>query len=148
VYARVGGRAELAGALAERLIDRVVAAIEAAVPAGATGPAAFRAFVGAHLAAVVADRHLYVYVSSGVDADAGTDRLLDLARRSADPLAVSIAELRRAQGGDATVALPWAYGVIGALHMAVLWWLRDGDRPADDLADQLAALLWPAFDAG
>jgi hypothetical protein len=49
---------------------------------------------------------------------------------------------RRRSGADDTVALPWAYGIIGMINLVSLWWLDERDRPADVLADQLAELVW------
>ena len=65
-----------------------------------------------------------------------------LAGKSALPLADLLARWRQGQGHDPAVALPWAYAIIGMLNLVSLWWIEEGDQPVDELADQLAGLMW------
>jgi AcrR family transcriptional regulator len=141
VYARVGGRTDLADALSDRLVERIMTAIADAVSTAPEGRAGMAAFVAAHLATVAADRNVYLYVTGGTSAET-PHRTVAVAARSAGPLAEQLATWRSAQGHDPRVALPWAYAIIGMLHLVVLWWISAPDRPADELAEQLTDLLW------
>jgi AcrR family transcriptional regulator len=140
VYARVGGRSELANALAERLSDRLIAAAGDAIAAKPAGRAALAALIEANLTTVADHRELFLYVTGG--SDDTPKHALFLAERSATPMARQLAGWRSARGLDTAVALPWAYAVVGMLHLVSQWWLSENDRTAKQLADHLAELLW------
>lgn len=141
VYARVGSRAELANALAERLADRLMAAVTARVATEQPDRAALAALFRTILETVGEHRELFLYVTRGAGDDT-PQRTLYLAGRSAQPLAGLLAAWRAERGADPTVALPWAYGIIGMLNLAALWWMEESDRSAAEVADQLADLVW------
>jgi AcrR family transcriptional regulator len=141
LYRGVGGRDALVDALADRLNRRITRYVAGRVAGAADAHDALRRLVGGYLAYAARERHLYLYVTAG----AGDDRMqssLLLADRAAQALAQAIAAHRSTQGVDATAALTWAYGLVGALHFVTLWWLRD--RPADieRATEQITALFW------
>jgi AcrR family transcriptional regulator len=141
VYARVGGRSELANALAERLSDRLIAAGATAIDGRPFGHKMLSLLIEAHLSTVAAYRELFLYVTSGTS-DESPKLKLYLAERSTAPLEQLLARWRTKQGLDPTVATAWAFGVIGMLQLASIWWLSESDRPAKEVAAQLAELLW------
>jgi AcrR family transcriptional regulator len=146
VYARVGARADVADALAERLADRLIAAGRGAATGHPFGRAMLAALIRANLATVAEHRELFLYVTGGTSEESPA-RTLYLAERSAMPMAQQIARWRTQHGLDPAVALPWAYSVVGMLHLVSLWWLTEGDRTAEELADHLAELLWAGLSA-
>lgn len=141
VYARVGGRTDVANALAERLADRMVAAASAAVGNRPFGREMLAALIESNLETVAAHRELFLYVTGG-NTDESPMRTLYLAERSTASMAQQLARWRTQQGLDAAVALPWAYAIVGMLQLVSLWWLTETDRTAASLADHLAGLLW------
>jgi AcrR family transcriptional regulator len=144
VYARVGGRTDVANALAERLADRLIAAAGEAVNGRPFGRQMLASLIEANLLTVAAHRELFLYVTGGTS-DESPMRTLYLAERSTAPLAQQLARWRTRQGLDPAVALPWAYAVVGMLQLVSLWWVTEPDRPADQLAEHLAELLWTGF---
>lgn len=147
VYALVGSRAELSNALAARLADRLIAAARAEVVTSRLDRATLSAFLRATLQTIGAHRELFLYVTRGSAGDT-SERALYLAGKSAQPLAELLARWRERQGHDASVAVPWAYAIIGMLNLVSLWWLEEGDQPVDELADQLAELVWSGVSNG
>ena len=141
VYARVGGRTEVANALAERLADRFIAAAGVAVDGRPFGREMLASLVEATLTTVAAHRELFLYVTGGTSGET-PKRTLYLAERSMKPLAQQLARWRSTQGLDTAVAVPWAYGVVGMLQFVSMWWINEPDRSAAQLADHLAELLW------
>jgi AcrR family transcriptional regulator len=145
VYARIGSRADLSDALAERLGDRLLAAVNAPAATGAppgrdTLVAVFRTVVetiGAH-------RELFLYVTRGTANDT-PERALFVASRSAAPLAQWIAQTLASDGRDPALAEAWAYAIIGMLNLVTLWWMQETELPAKDIASQLADLVWPGL---
>lgn len=144
VYARVGDRAALCDALAERLNDRLTSAARDRVKSLEPSHEALVAFFLATLETIGAHRSLFMFVSRGVDDDMGTRSLL-LASRSVPRLAALLSYWRERLGLDASSAEPWAYGVIGMVNMVSLWWVASGDEPAERLAVRLADLVWPGL---
>jgi AcrR family transcriptional regulator len=142
LYRSVGDKSALAAALAERFVDRINAAGAAAVSGAVDARDGLRRLVGSFIEVVETHRNLFLFVT---DAGAGDDRLgqvLRLADRSARPLARDLAAQRVADGLDPAVALTWAYGLIGTLHFATLWWLRDQTCSSAEIADHLTEMLW------
>ena len=145
VYARVGSRAELSNELASRLSDRLLEAGRTAID-GALDHRTLAALFRSSLEILDAHRELFLYVTRGTGDDT-PERTLFLAGRSATALAELLADSRRRGGADDSVALPWAYGIVGVINLVSLWWLDERDRPADVLADQLAELVWSGLSA-
>ena len=144
VYARVGKRTNLADALAHRLADRLLEAAILAMAMHRTGRTQLVALIRSNLETLAEHRDLFLFVSSG-SSEEMPQRTLYLAEQSAKPLAQQLAAWRKAQGLDASVAVPWSYGIVGLLHLASLWWITESDEPADRLAEELAELLWSGF---
>jgi AcrR family transcriptional regulator len=142
VYDRVGGRADLADALAERLSDRMVSASAAAM---ATEPAltkeSLTRFIEASLEVVGQHRNLFLYVTGGTTDQTALGRLT-LAERSTTPMTSVLAQWRTGLGQDPDVARAWAFGIVGMLQMVSLWWLTQDERPAASVAAQISELLW------
>ena len=147
VYARVGGRTDVANALAERLADRLIAAATSAVDGRPYGREMLAALIKANLVTVAEHRELFLYVTGGTS-DESPMRTLYLAERSTTPMAQQLARWRSRHGLDPAVAVPWAYAVVGMLQLVSLWWVTEEDRSADQLADHLAELLWSGFSGG
>jgi AcrR family transcriptional regulator len=147
VYARVGSRAELSNALAARLADRLIDAARGEVGNGRLDRDTLAAFLRTTLETIGAHRELFLYVTRG-SADDTSERALYLAGKSAQPLAELLARWREHHGHDASVAVPWAYGIIGMLNLVSLWWIEEGGQPVGALADQLAELVWSGIGGG
>jgi AcrR family transcriptional regulator len=141
LYREVGDKAALVTALAERLVDRINIAVVAAVADASDPRDGLRRFVDGYFRAVDGDRHLYLYVTAG-SGDQGLGARLQLADRSARPLAEALAAGRERAGLDPAVAETWAYAVVGALQFATLRWMRDGREPIDTVVDAVTELLW------
>jgi AcrR family transcriptional regulator len=141
VYARVGSRAALADALAERFADRLAAQAGAAVAGRPFDRGAVAALCRAVLETAAHDRELYLYVTRG-SGDDTPERTLHLAARSARPLAELLAHWRTRAGAGAAAAETWAYAIVGMLNLVTLWWVEDAARPAAQVADDLAELVW------
>ena len=141
VYARVGNRTEVSDALAQRLADRLMEAAAAAIKASPTGRSQLVALIHANLETLATHRELFLFVTGGASEEM-PKRTLFLAGQSAKPMADQIAVWRKAAGFDPSVAMAWAYGVVGLLNMASLWWINESDQPAAQVAEQLADLLW------
>ena len=141
VYARIGGRSDVANALAERLGDRMITAGSDAIDGRPYGRDMLASLIEASLETVADHRELFLYVTGGTS-DESPLRTLFLAERSAVPIAKQISRWRSKQGLDTAVALPWAYAIIGMLNLVSSWWLTEADRSAEQLAQDLSELLW------
>lgn len=144
VYARVGGRTSLADALSDRLTDRLVSRSSAAIRELPFDRTMLVRFIEANLMTMAENRELLLYVTGGIAQDT-PHRTLSLAERSIAPMAEMLARWRTRQGLDPVVALPWAYGIVGMLHLVSLWWIKQADRSAEQLAEHLTELLWPGL---
>jgi AcrR family transcriptional regulator len=145
VYAKVGNRADLADALAQRLADRLIEAARTAMGKRRTGRTRMVALVRSNLEMLAKHRELFLFVSGGASEDM-PQRTLYLAERSAVPLARQLAAWRRAEGLDPSVAVAWSYAIVGLLNLVSLWWVTQSDQSADpsaeQLAEQVADLIW------
>lgn len=141
VYDRVGGRAELADALAERLSDRMLEATENAIAGEPLNQASLSRLVRANLQTVAEHRELFLYVTGGTTEQTAIGRL-SLAERSTTPLAKTLAVWRKSQGLDPMVADAWSFGIVGMLQMISVWWITQPERSATEVAEQISDLMW------
>jgi AcrR family transcriptional regulator len=144
LFSHVGDRRALVQALAERLLARIESQIRAAVAGAAGGRDSLERLIRAELETIAADRHLYAFVNGAGAGDTTLETTLAFARRSAEPLIAGITQDRKSRGLDSAPAEAWGHAIIGALHMAGLWWIQKpaAERDARRLAAQLTDLLW------
>lgn len=141
VYARVGSRAELANALADRLASRMITASREAMGGRTFTRESLADFIAANLVTVLEHRELFLYVTGGSTEQTALSRL-SLAERSATPLARALERWREGVGREPTVAGSWAYAMVGMLQMASLWVIDEASPDPRSVADHLAELLW------
>ena len=141
VYDRVGGRADLADALAERLADRMVLATRTALAGETLSQTGLTRFIEANLRTVADHRELFLYVTGGTTEQTAIGRL-SLAERSTTPLAKTLAVWRSGIQQDPGVAEAWAFGIVGMLQMVSQWWITQEDLSAAEVAGQISELLW------
>lgn len=142
LYRTIGDKDAVVEALADRFVDRINAAGGVALADASSPRDGFARLIRSFLDEVVADRNVFLFVTAGGSSGKRLGEEVRLADRSATPLAAQLAAQRRAAGLDPSVAEAWAYGVIGALHFATLWWLRDDSMSVGTLTEQLTELLW------
>ena len=141
VYDRVGGRADLADALAERLADRMVLATRAALAGETLSQTGLTRFIEANLRTVADHRELFLYVTGGTTEQTAIGRL-SLAERSTTPLTKTLAVWRSGIQQDPGVAEAWAFGIVGMLQMVSQWWITQEGLSAAEVAGQISELLW------
>lgn len=141
VYDRVGGRADLADALAERLANRMVLATRTALAGETLSQTGLTRFIEANLRTVADHRELFLYVTGGSTEQTALGRL-SLAGMSTQPLAKTLAVWRSGIQQDPGVAEAWAFGIVGMLQMVSQWWITQDDRSAAEVAGQISDLLW------
>ena len=141
VYDRVGGRADLADALAERLADRMVLATRTALAGETLSQTGLTRFIEANLRTVADHRELFLYVTGGSTEQTALGRL-SLAERSTTPLAKTLAVWRKSQGQDPKVAEAWSFAIVGMLQMISVWWITQPERAVDEVAAQISDLMW------
>lgn len=63
-----------------------------------------------------------------------------------DVVAAQVAQISgeqlQASGRDSGAAVPWGYGIVGLVHTATNWWLRDQAMSRDRFVGYLTDLLW------
>jgi AcrR family transcriptional regulator len=141
VYDRVGGRADLADALAERLADRMVLATRTALAGETLSQTGLTRFIEANLRTVADHRELFLYVTGGSTEQTALGRL-SLAERSTTPLTKTLAVWRSGIQQDPGVAEAWAFGIVGMLQMVSQWWITQEGLSAAEVAGQISELLW------
>ena len=141
VYDRVGGRADLADALAERLSDRMVLATRTALAGETLSQTGLTRFIEANLRTVADHRELFLYVTGGSTEQTALGRL-SLAGMSTQPLAKTLAVWRSGIQQDPGVAEAWAFGIVGMLQMVSQWWITQEGLSAAEVAGQISELLW------
>jgi AcrR family transcriptional regulator len=140
VYRHFGDRDGLAAAIADQFGTELVAELDAALAQDLPPEELLRATVDAYLAFVERDPRLYRFllgrVSDPINASEG------LVAHVGQRVAVVLGEQLRALGLDSGPAEPWAFGIVGLVHLAGDWWLDRRTLSRERLVDYLTTLLW------
>jgi AcrR family transcriptional regulator len=142
LYRTVGDKDAVVAALADRFVDRINEAGTVAVAGARDEREGLHRLIRSFIDQVDGDRNLFLFVTAGGSSATRIGQELRLADRSAAPMAAQFAAQRSRAGLDPAVADTWAYGIIGTLHFAILWWLRTESVTPAELADHLTELLW------
>ena len=144
VYKHFGDRSGLADALATEFIDSLLAEIGSALGREAEPQDILRTTVDAYLSFVERDPQIYRFVAREALAGPadGSDAMSGVIREISRQVAVLLGEQLRTAGLDSGPAEPWAFGIVGMVHLAGDWWVERRTMPRERLVDYLAGLLW------
>ena len=104
-----------------------------------------RSAVSAYVHTVADDPDLYLYVM-GSGQGLSQDVVADSERMFADFVATILGERVRAMEMDSGGAVPWAYSIVGGIHLATHWWISNRSMSAEDLIDYLTMMTWGAVE--
>ena len=147
LYRHFGDRDGLIKAIGERYGDRLVGRIGATLDAAAPDELLWQTIDG-YLAFLEEDLELYTFLmhqTGRADAAQSMGSLIEIIGRQ---VATVVGDQLRANGLDAGGAEPIAFGIVGMVHHAGDWWIRNQTMSRQALTTYLAGLLWNGFGGG
>ncbi|MBB1252958.1 TetR family transcriptional regulator [Streptomyces alkaliterrae] len=148
LYRHFGDKGGLYRALAQRHTDALLESLRASLDAPAERRERVEATLDTYLAAVEAHPQVYRFLMHPAE-DAETEQGFDvghhsapLLRRLGEELAVFIEERLDLGPDSEELARVWGHGIVGMMHAAGDWWLRERPCPREQLVAHLADLLW------
>lgn len=146
LYRLFGDRDGLLGALGARLANEVILEVTAALDRapGDDPKEMLRRAIEAYIALIDTETEVYRFVT---ERPGGGATLTGLSAEVARAIAVVLGDQLRANGADSGAAEPWAFGLVGMVHLSGDWWVRTRTLPRDQLVTYLVDLLWNGFTA-
>jgi AcrR family transcriptional regulator len=143
VYRLFGDRDGLLRALGEKLAGDVLTEVTTAMEGAGDNPKEMlRTAIAAYVALIDTETEVYRFVTE--QTTAGADAT-GLSAEVARAIAVVLGEQLRERGADSGAAEPWAFGIVGMVHLAGDWWVRNRTLPRERLVTYLVDLLWDGF---
>jgi len=144
VYRAFGDREGLTRAIADHFADELAHSLQRAIDQAPDDRHRVSGAIDAYLAFIEREpaiirflitRSLETVEETGV-------AMSGFVRRMGQLITRAIGEAMRERGLDSGTAEPWAFAIVGAVHMAGDWWLERKTMPRDRLVDYLTSLVW------
>lgn len=144
VYRAFGDREGLTRAIADRFADELAQSLQRAIEQAPNDRERVSRAVDAYLGFIerepaiirfLINRSLETVEETGV-------AMSGFVRRMGQLITQAIGEAMRERGLDSGIAEPWAFSIVGAVHMAGDWWLERQTMPRERLVEYLTALVW------
>jgi AcrR family transcriptional regulator len=144
IYRAFGDREGLTRALADRFADELAGSLQRAIEQAPNDRARVAGAIDAYLSFIerepaiirfLINRSLETVEETGV-------AMSGFVRRVGALVTQAIGEALRTQRLDASPAEPWAFAIVGAVHMAGDWWLERRTMPRERLVEYLTLLVW------
>lgn len=149
VYRAFGDREGLTRAIADRFADELATNLQRAIDQAPDDRGRVSGAIDAYLSFIERDpaivrflvnRSLETVEETGVALSGFVNRVGQLITRA-------IGEAMRERGLDSGPAEPWAYAIVGAVHLAGDWWLERRTMPRERLVGYLTSLVWDGMSA-
>lgn len=143
LYDHFGDKAGLARALADRVADDIRERLAEVFQRDSEPREITYDGIATFLEFIESEPELYQFLVQGLqprsDATVTQRRLVTkLAGEVAESLGSHLAEM----GADTSLAVPWAFGIIGTVIVAAEWWLATREIDAQQLGQALTDLIW------
>lgn len=149
LYRHFGDKGGLYRALAVRHTDALLSGLRASLDAPAGRRERVEATLDNYLAAIEARPQVYRFLMHPADEGKPAEQGFDVGRHSApllrrmgEELAQVIAERVDLGPEGEELARAWGHGIVGMMHAAGDWWLRERPCSRGALVSHLADLLW------
>ncbi len=145
LYRVFGDRDGLLHALGERFATELTDVLSAALTGSEAGwddpRGILRATIDAYVGLIERDPELYRFLTERL-ASSPDRPIPGLVHEVARIVAVTMGERLRTLGVDSGAAEPWAYALVGMVHLAGDWWVERRTMARETLVDYLVALVW------
>ena len=148
LYRHFGDRAGLVHAVAQRFADELLRELRVALAADADARTVLADTIDAFLRFVEREPEVYRFVVQQVPAHGdGALEVRGFVQQVAREVSIELGEYLRGVGFDSGAAEPWAYALVGMVHLAGDWWLDRQTMPRGRLVEYLLALSWDGLSA-
>jgi len=143
LYRHFGDRDGLIDAIAQRFSADLIQSVTAPLLTDSYPKELLDSTIGAYVGFLERDPYLYGFLiqQSSTRSEQRTP-VSSLVSVVSDQLALVVEEQLRAAGRDTGAAVPWAYSIVGLVHQATVWWLRDGSMSRERFLAYISDLLW------
>lgn len=143
LYRHFGDRDGLIDAIAQRFSADLISSVTAPLQTETYPKGLLDSTIGAYVGFLERDPYLYGFLIQQSSTRSGQRTpISSLVSVVSDQLALVVEEQLRAAGRDTGVAVAWAYSIVGLVHQATVWWLRDGTMPRERFLGYISDLLW------
>lgn len=142
VYRAFGDREGLTGAVADHFAAELAGTLGAAIDSAADDRQRVAATIDAYLAFIEREPGIVRFLVHRDLADLERGAVPGFVGRVAGLVAQAIGEALRERGLDPGAAEPWAFAIVGAVHLTGDWWLERRTLPRERLVEYLTSLVW------
>jgi len=144
VYRAFGDREGLTKAVADRFAEELYLELEKAITMEAPDRERVRATIDAYLNFIERDPQIARFLIQRRVWDAEETAIASTAfvRGIGERVARALGEALRARGLDSGAAEPWAFGIVGMVHLAGDMWIERKTMPRANLTEYLTSLVW------
>lgn len=144
VYRAFGDREGLTNAVAERFAAELSGALSAAIEEAPDDRARVERTIDVYLGFIEREPQIVRFlINRGIErSDKEGVALSGFVSNVGQMITQAIGEALRQRGLDSGSAEPWAYAIVGAVHLAGDWWLERRVMSRERLVEYLTALVW------
>ncbi len=148
VYRAFGDREGLTNAVADRFSAELAGALADAISQAPDDRTRIARTIDTYLGFIEREPKIVRFViNRGIErSDKEGVALSGFVANVGEMITQAIGEALRARGLDSGAAEPWAYAIVGAVHLAGDWWLDRRVMPRERLVEYLTSLVWDGME--